>query len=95
MRNPLCILGISRDTYPFVGRDPTIRPEREPPPMATLFLLTGLALAIFALALGALVWSVRSGQYDDLDTPGVRLLADDVQPAKPRPHLTADRTPHE
>lgn len=70
-------------------------PEHEPPTMATLFLLTGLALAIFALALGALVWSVRSGQYDDLDTPGVRLLADDVQPTTPRSHPTADRTPHE
>jgi cbb3-type cytochrome oxidase maturation protein len=46
--------------------------------MEVLFLLTGLALAIFVIAVAALVWSVRSGQLDDLDTPAVRLLADDA-----------------
>jgi cbb3-type cytochrome oxidase maturation protein len=61
--------------------------------MATLFLLTGLALAIFALALGALVWSVRSGQYDDLDTPGVRVLVDDATAAPPSTAIpSTDRT---
>ena len=47
--------------------------------MDVLFLLTGLALAIFILAMAALMWSVRSGQLDDLDTPAVRLLADDAE----------------
>lgn len=57
--------------------------------MGMLFLLTGLALAIFAVALAALVWSVRSGQYDDLETPGVRMLLDD----RPQSPTTPSSTP--
>jgi cbb3-type cytochrome oxidase maturation protein len=43
-------------------------------------LLGGLALALFA-------WSVRSGQYDDLDAAAHRILSDDDPPraARERP----------
>jgi nitrogen fixation-related uncharacterized protein len=50
--------------------------------MAMLFLFTGIALAIFVIAVGLLVLLIRSGQLDDLDTPPLRLLADDP-PATP------------
>lgn len=47
--------------------------------MSVIFLVLPLALLIVAVAVGAFVWSARSGQYDDLDTPAVRVLHDDVK----------------
>jgi cbb3-type cytochrome oxidase maturation protein len=49
--------------------------------MALLYIITGLALGIFATGVAALVWQVRDGQLDDLDTPALRVLGDDA-PAK-------------
>jgi cbb3-type cytochrome oxidase maturation protein len=43
----------------------------------TVFLLTGLAFGLFALGALLLIWAVRSGQCDDLDTPATRILGDD------------------
>ncbi len=45
--------------------------------MSVLFIVVPLALVVVAVAIGAWVWSARSGQYDDLDTPAVRMLRDD------------------
>jgi cbb3-type cytochrome oxidase maturation protein len=45
--------------------------------MSVLWLLFPLALVIAAVAVGAFVWAVRSGQLDDLDTPPLRILHDD------------------
>lgn len=45
--------------------------------MNSLLLLIPLSLALVALALGAFVWAVRRGQFDDLDTPPLDILADD------------------
>jgi cbb3-type cytochrome oxidase maturation protein len=58
--------------------------------MGILFLLTGLALAIFVIAVTGLIWSVRSGQLDDLDTPAVRLLSDEAPPVHPLPASAKD-----
>jgi cbb3-type cytochrome oxidase maturation protein len=46
--------------------------------MNILTFLIPLALLIAGSAAAAFVWSVRSGQLDDLDTPPRRLIADDV-----------------
>jgi cbb3-type cytochrome oxidase maturation protein len=46
-----------------------------------LFLFTGLALVLFVLAIAGLVWLVRSGQLDELDSPALRMLNDDPPPA--------------
>ena len=47
--------------------------------------MTIVGLVILSLALGlaawlAFVWSVKSGQYDDLEGPGYRVLMDDDRP---------------
>ena len=55
--------------------------------MGMLFIFTGLGLILFIGAVAALIWSIRSGQLDDLDTPALRLLTDDAAP-KPRPQPT-------
>jgi cbb3-type cytochrome oxidase maturation protein len=61
--------------------------------MALYFLLTGLGLGLFAITVLGVIWAVRNGQYDDLDGPGQRLLADDRPPVpEPRP-LAANPDP--
>ena len=54
-----------------------------------LGLLTGLAMGAFGVGIMALVWSIRSGQFDDLETPAQRMLGDDpaADPLDPsQPH---------
>jgi len=46
----------------------------------TIFVLLPLALLIAGIALALFVWAVRSGQFDDLETPAVRILFDDEEP---------------
>jgi len=45
--------------------------------MSILFALIPLAIGLLAVAVWAFFWAVRSGQFDDLDTPAVRILLDD------------------
>ncbi len=45
--------------------------------MSILYVLIPLALLILAVAVWAFFWAVGSGQFDDLDTPAVRILMDD------------------
>lgn len=48
-------------------------------------MLLPLALVIAAVAVGFFVWAATTGQYDDLDTPPVRMLFDDEEPRGVRP----------
>jgi cbb3-type cytochrome oxidase maturation protein len=48
--------------------------------METIFVLLPLALLIAAIAVGLFIWAAKSGQFDDLDTPAVRILFDDEEP---------------
>jgi len=45
--------------------------------MGVLYFLIPLALAAVALAVAAFRWALTDGQFDDLDTPAVRVLVDD------------------
>jgi cbb3-type cytochrome oxidase maturation protein len=45
--------------------------------MNLLLIFTAIGLALFAAALAALTWAVRSGQMDDLESPALRVLTDD------------------
>ncbi len=44
--------------------------------MSVVYLVLPLALIIVGGAVLAFVWSAKSGQYDDLETPAVRVLHD-------------------
>jgi cbb3-type cytochrome oxidase maturation protein len=44
--------------------------------MTMLFALIPLAVLLLVVALWGFFWAVRSGQFDDLDTPAVRILLD-------------------
>jgi cbb3-type cytochrome oxidase maturation protein len=45
--------------------------------MTTLSLLIPIALGLGLLGLGAFLWSLRAGQYEDLDGAAVRILRED------------------
>lgn len=46
--------------------------------MNILLLLIPLSLMLLVLAVGAFVWAVKRGQFDDLDTPAIDILAEDA-----------------
>jgi cbb3-type cytochrome oxidase maturation protein len=45
--------------------------------MSILYVLIPLALILLGVAVWAFFWAVGSGQFDDLDTPAVRIVMDD------------------
>lgn len=45
--------------------------------MEILFVLIPLSLILLGIAVWAFFWAVRSGQFDDLDSPAYRILLDD------------------
>jgi cbb3-type cytochrome oxidase maturation protein len=49
--------------------------------MTALAWLVPIALSLGALGLAAFLWSLKSGQFDDLEGAGWRALDDDVRPA--------------
>ena len=65
---------------------PTLRPVFKPILMKIIFLLILISLVVAAGFLLAYLWAARSGQFDDLDTPSIDILADgDHRPdTKPR-----------
>ena len=59
--------------------------------MNILLLLVPLSVLLLAVAVWAFAWAVRRGQFDDLDTPAIDILADDRAPTRPLPeHTDAD-----
>jgi cbb3-type cytochrome oxidase maturation protein len=50
--------------------------------VTAILILIPVALFLGALGLFAFLWSLRSGQYDDLDGAAVRILADDEKPSE-------------
>lgn len=48
--------------------------------MSDFFYLIPVALALGAAGLAAFLWSLRNGQYDDLDGAAERILFDDDVP---------------
>jgi cbb3-type cytochrome oxidase maturation protein len=45
--------------------------------MSILYVLIPLALLLLGGAVWAFFWAVGSGQFDDLDTPAVRIILDE------------------
>jgi cbb3-type cytochrome oxidase maturation protein len=60
--------------------------------MEVLVILVPLALALGLVGLGGFLWSLKSGQYDDLEGAAWRAIADD-DPAPPPVDRTALHQP--
>jgi cbb3-type cytochrome oxidase maturation protein len=50
--------------------------------MSIIYFLIGCSLLLAVCFLGAFFWAQRSGQNDDLHTPGMRILLDDDDPTE-------------
>jgi cbb3-type cytochrome oxidase maturation protein len=50
--------------------------------MEDFFFLIPIALALGVTGLGAFLWSLRNGQYEDLDGAAERILFDDDHPLR-------------
>ena len=62
----------------------SVRLHRSPNPMTIILFLLVISLTIGAGGLGFFLWSLRSGQYDDLDGAANRILFDDTALAQRR-----------
>jgi len=59
--------------------------------VTVILILAGLAVALVFLA--GFVWCVRSGQYEDLLTPSMRMLLDDPATPKIFPEIAKEAAP--
>ena len=58
--------------------------------MSILFVLIPLGLVLVGFGAWAFFWAVNNGQFDDLDTPAIAILADEEEQAG-RTHPPGDR----
>ena len=54
--------------------------------MGFLFLLSGIFVLLIVLGV---LWSIKSGQFDDLEGPAERILMDDDDPLLPTRRLSS------
>jgi cbb3-type cytochrome oxidase maturation protein len=45
--------------------------------MSMLYVLIPLAILLLAVAVWALIWAIKTGQFDDLETHGWSVVLDD------------------
>ena len=55
--------------------------------MTSILYLIGISLVMGGIGLAVFLWSLRSGQYDDMEGAASRILFDDA-PAQVRPTRT-------
>jgi cbb3-type cytochrome oxidase maturation protein len=47
--------------------------------MDILFLLIPIAIGFLIVALAVFFWAIRDGQYDDMESQGLKVIIDDKQ----------------
>lgn len=57
--------------------------------MGFLFLLSGVFVLLIVVGV---FWSIKSGQFDDMEGPAARILMDDDDPLLPTRHVNAQET---
>lgn len=60
--------------------------------MSVMYLILPLALLVVFVAVLGFVWAARRGQFDDLDTPAMRALHDEVEEKKKKPGDTGSKS---
>lgn len=63
--------------------------------MSVLYIALPVAILLALAAVSAFVWSVSRGQYDDLETPALRMLDDDDRGRRNRPAAPTGNSAHE
>lgn len=59
--------------------------------MSIIYVLIPLALLLVGLAVWALMWAIRSGQFDDLESQGWNVVLDDDEKPPPEPEPERDQ----
>jgi len=59
--------------------------------MNIIFLLAPFSVLLGLMAVGAFFWSLRTGQYEDIQGAAARILIDDADPDAPDAPGTPDR----
>ena len=57
--------------------------------LEVLYLLIPVSFALALAALALFLWAIRAGQFDDLETPAIRMLADEIPPDPARSGASA------
>ncbi|MDH5425284.1 MAG: cbb3-type cytochrome oxidase assembly protein CcoS [Gammaproteobacteria bacterium] len=60
--------------------------------MKILYLLIPLGFMVMGVALWAIIWAVKNGQFEDLEGPAHRILMDDDDPMVPGFDTAADKS---
>ncbi|MFM2317936.1 MAG: cbb3-type cytochrome oxidase assembly protein CcoS [Thiothrix sp.] len=63
--------------------------------MEALYMLIPIAIGVMIVVVIAFIYTVRSGQYDDLEGPAYRILMDDDDPRIPHNHKASLRPAQE
>jgi cbb3-type cytochrome oxidase maturation protein len=53
--------------------------------MSVILILILASLVVAVAFLGAFIWAVKSGQFEDTCTPAMRILSEDEAPKPDRP----------
>ena len=60
--------------------------------MSMLYILIPLAVILLALAAWALIWAIKSGQFDDLESQAWNVVLDDDQKPPSQPEKGPETT---
>jgi len=60
--------------------------------MKILYLLIPLGFLVMGVALWAIIWAVKNGQFEDLEGPAHRILMDEDDPMVPGFEKPTDNT---
>ena len=59
--------------------------------MSMLYVLIPLAVLLLAVAIWALLWAIKNGQFDDLESHGWSVVLDDDQKPPPLDDEESDK----
>ncbi len=48
--------------------------------MSVIYIVLPIAIVLAVAAVAAFIWATRTGQYDDMDSPALRMLNDEEEP---------------
>jgi len=61
--------------------------------MSAIYIALPVALVLAVIFLAAFIWSVRSGQLDDLETPALRIFGEEDERTKDCDQKNKDSQP--
>lgn len=63
--------------------------------MDIIYVLVPLSIVLLGIAVSILFWAVRSGQFEDMESPAHKILFDDDDPISPNaPDTPMDKNNH-